>query len=87
MKIPKHLINTVADYASGLADYMGSLAMTHRALLDDEDPAVEKTLKKLSYEDRYQAVWIVGWFRGVADANNCKPIDVYDAASKIKVAA
>jgi hypothetical protein len=82
MKIPKHLTNTVIDYSKGLDDYFGKHA--HQALIDDEDPAVERVLKRLNADDRNQAVWIVGWFRGVADFLSCKPVEIYDAISHAK---
>lgn len=78
VKLPPALAEDVATYASAL-DEIGGKDLAELLLEDDEEPKARKALGKLAAGKRESTVWIMGWFRGVADALGCDPIAVLRA--------
>jgi hypothetical protein len=72
------LAEDAATYASAL-DEIGGKDLAEQILDDDEDPGPKRALGKLKGAKRDEVRWIMGWFRGVADALSCDPLAVLRA--------
>lgn len=72
------LADDAGTYASAL-DEIGGKTLAEEILEDDEDSGPRRALAKLKGEKANEARWIMGWFRGVADAKGCDPIAVLRA--------
>jgi hypothetical protein len=78
IKLPSEIAEAAADYAAAL-DEIGGATLAETLLEDDELPASKRAFAKLKGDKRDEARWIMGWFRGVADAKDCEPIAVLRA--------
>lgn len=76
--LPQDLLDSAADYAAAL-DEIGGKALAETLLTDDEVPAAKRAMNKLKGEKRDEARWIMGWFRGIADAKCVEPLAVLEA--------
>ena len=83
IEIPAAVVDDAAVYASAL-DAIGGPELAAEIMIEGTESArARRALEALRDDKRDEALWVTGWFRGVADVLGCEALEVLASARTV----